>query len=69
MEAKLWQKHRVRAEEVWDVLCDDEDVEWFAGRPGQANYIAVGRTRGGRCLFVAFYLRQGVADVATAYDY
>ena len=68
IEEKLWRKHHVLPEEVWDVLLDDDDVEIFSGRQGKADYVAIGRTRGGRKLLVAFYKRRGVADIATAFE-
>ncbi len=68
VEDKLWREHGVLPEEVWDVLLDDDDMVVYPGKKGKASYAAAGMTRGGRKLLVAFYLRHGVADIATAFD-
>jgi uncharacterized DUF497 family protein len=68
VEEKLWREHGVLPEEVWDVLFDDDEMTVYRGKQGRATYVATGRTSGGRKLLVAFYLRSGVADIATAFD-
>ena len=67
VEDKLWREHGVLPEEVWDVLFDDDDMVVYPGKKGKASYAAIGRTRSGRKLLVAFYLRYAVADIATAF--
>ncbi len=68
VEDKIWREHHVTREEVEQVLLDDEAMEIFPGQKGKASHVAVGRTYGNRILYIPFYYRKGVADVATALD-
>ena len=68
---KLWRKHRVRIEEVEEVLARRPQVRRVARGDvaGEDVYAAMGRTEGGRKLIVFFVLKTGArALVISARD-
>ena len=68
---KLWRKHRVRTEEVEEVLAGRPHVRRVARGDiaGEDVYSAMGQTGGGRNLIVFFVLKTGVrALVISARD-
>lgn len=58
---KLWRKHRVRIEEVEEVLSAEPPVRRVArgNIAGEDVYSAMGRTTRGRYLIVFFVLKAG----------
>ena len=58
---KLWRKHRVRIEEVEEVLSADPPVRRVArgNVAGEDVYSVMGRTTRGRYLIVFFVLKAG----------
>lgn len=68
---KLWRKHRVRIEEVEEVLAGRPQVRRVARGDvaGEDVYSAMGQTGGGRNLIVFFVLKTGArALVISARD-
>jgi uncharacterized DUF497 family protein len=67
---KLWAKHNVAEEEVYEVIENEEDlpkVRRSAVEPG--SYLAYGRTLAGRYLVIALFSKgRGVVNVTTARD-
>lgn len=68
---KLWRKHRVRVDEVEEVLSEQLQVRRVARGDvaGEDVYSAMGQTEGGRYLTVFFVLKAGArALVVSARD-
>ncbi|HEY0072809.1 MAG TPA: hypothetical protein VGB77_01820 [Abditibacteriaceae bacterium] len=67
---KLWAKHSVAEEEVYEVIENEEDLPRLRrsnAEPG--SYLVYGRTLAGRYLVVALFPKgRGVVNVATARD-
>ena len=57
-EPKIWNKHRVTADEVEDCFFN---IHVLKKKPGSSDrYYLYGKTNGGRCLFIVF---QYVKDI------
>lgn len=56
---KLWRKHRVRTEEVEEMLCNSPKIRFIekGDVEGEDIYAAMGRTRAGRYL-ITFFIRK-----------
>ncbi len=67
---KLWAKHNVAEEEVYEVIENDDELPRLRRsnvEPG--SYLVYGRTQAGRYLVVALFPKgRGTANVATARD-
>ena len=60
IEEKLWRKHRVETDEVWEIF-EDKPRYWFVekgNRPGEDVYLGLGRTEAGRYLSVFFVYKE-----------
>jgi len=68
--AKIWAKHGVSEEEVFEVFENPEVVPEIRGSSRKGDsYLAFGRTLAGRYLTVALYPQsRGHVDVATSRD-
>ena len=62
VERKIWEKHRVQADEVEAVLESNPHVRFVERglRRGEDVYSALGRTPGGRYLIVYFIYSLGL---------
>lgn len=70
IEDKLYAKHRVSVDELYEVIWNDEDqVMLRHSQKVRGTYTAYGRTLAGRYLMIAFRLLEGgIAKVLTARD-
>lgn len=60
IEEKLWRKHRVETDEVWEIF-EGKPRFWFVemgNRPGEDVYLGLGRTAAGRYLSVFFIYKE-----------
>lgn len=67
---KNWERHRVSPEEAEDVFFNDPLVVRNDIRHSrrEKRFYALGQTSGGRCLFVAFTIRQSLVRVISVRD-
>lgn len=67
---KLWYKHNVTVDEVYELFLNDEDSLIIRrSQSVKGTYVAYGRTYAGRYLMAAFrLLEQGVAKIITSRD-
>ncbi len=70
IEDKLYIKHRVSVDELYEVIWNDEDELIIRhSQKVRGTYTAYGRTVAGRYLMIAFRLLEGgVAKILTARD-
>lgn len=67
---KNWERHQVSPEEAEDVFFNEPLVVRGDIRHSrrEKRYYALGRTSGGRCLFVAFTIRRFLVRVISVRD-
>lgn len=69
-EGKNWEKHKVSDAEAEEVFFNDPLVAGAdsSHSTAETRYFALGRADSGRCLFVAFTIREDLVRVISARD-